>query len=133
MLDDDWKKPWPEFPNRSGGAPGKNLEREMFWVVGDNAWSPRTVIRDTPDGRVMMKTGGGMTKFITTPIKKSVAIVAALWPLAERDYEERTHFAIRNTLVGTSIACIPYEPLEYAVFLDINGEVVEMIFEEPPV
>ena len=131
MFDDDWKNPWPDFPNRVGGAPGKSLERRMSSVIGGDDWSPRTVIRNTPSGSVMMKVGGGMTRFTISPVEPPEILVTAVWPLTERDYDERTHFAVRNTLVGTSIPCIPYAPLEYAVFLDINKQVVEMNFKEP--
>lgn len=72
-----------------------------------------------------------MTRFTISPVEPPKILVATVWPLTERDYDERTHFAVRNTLVGTSIPCIPYAPLEYAVFLDINEQVVEMNFKEP--
>lgn len=135
MSDDlkKWLNPWPLFPQRSGEAVGKSRERTMFGVVGSDAWAPRTVIRDTPDGTVMMKTGGGLVSFKITPNGVQVYEKSnGIFPLTERDYNERTYYASRATLYGSLTPCIPYQPLEYMLMLDINGYEVEFNFLEPP-
>lgn len=127
----DWLNPWPKLPNRRGGAVGKRTERTMFGVVGEDSWSPRTVIRETAEGTVMMKTGGGMVSIELTRKKAPVAN-NAIFPLTERDYLERTYAAERSTLPGSATPCISYTPITHFLMLDINGNEVAFDLKGPP-
>jgi len=65
MLDDD--KKWGNFfPTRTGTPIGGAGERQMAAKLG-NFDTPRTVIRNNPDGsQTMLKTGAGLGRYITT-------------------------------------------------------------------
>lgn len=135
-MNDDlnkWLNPWPMFPQRSGESVGAGLERTMFGAVGADSWAPRTVVRKTHDGEVMMKTGGGLVSFQFKPnTGDEQAIVSAVWPLTERDYEERTHFAERATLSELGTGTFRYAPVASFIMLDVEGREVEFILKDAP-
>lgn len=135
-MSDEPKKstaPWPMFPARNGESVGKGLERTMFGKVGADDWSPRTVIQKTPEGETRMKAGGGMVSFRFTPNKAvGPTVDSGLWPLTERDYEERTYFAERATMTELHAGTVLYAPVASFIMLDVEGREVQFILKDAP-
>lgn len=128
-MADPFKFPWPEMPGRTGGFAGGNNEREMFGVVDQNRTNPRTIIKELPDSTVLMKTGGGMVKFIVSPKGEEQSAINCM--LTERNYNEREYFAQRSTLINSDKPCILYTPIESFLMLDLDGSEVLFVLKEP--